>query len=46
MMPTKEEPKKESIDDQPAAAELEIKTEELKPEDTEKVAGGANRQRF
>ncbi len=39
-MPTKEEPKNESISDQAAAAELEIKTDELKPEDTDKIAGG------
>jgi hypothetical protein len=36
-MPTDQDlPKK----DQPAAAELETKSEELKPEDAEKVAGG------
>ena len=33
--------KDESIKDQPAAAELENKTEELKPEEAEKIAGGA-----
>ncbi len=35
-MPSNEEPKK----DQPASAELEHKSEELKPEDAEKIAGG------
>ena len=39
-MPSNEEPKKESITDQPASAELETKSEELKPEDAEKVVGG------
>jgi hypothetical protein len=39
-MPSDEEPKTESIKDQPASAELEIKSEELKPEDAETVAGG------
>jgi len=34
-MPDNEEPK-----DQPAPAELEHKSEELKPEDAEKIAGG------
>lgn len=36
MSTEKDQPKK----DQPATAELETKTEELKPEDAEKVAGG------
>jgi len=36
-MPTDQDlPKK----DQPAAAELETKSDEIKPEDTEKIAGG------
>jgi hypothetical protein len=35
-MPDQNEPQK----DQAAAAELETKSEELKPEDVEKVAGG------
>jgi hypothetical protein len=39
-MPTNEVPKKESTKDQPAAAELETKSEELKPEDAAEVAGG------
>jgi hypothetical protein len=38
-MPTDQDlPKK----DQPASAELETKSEELKPEDAEKVAGGGS----
>lgn len=44
-MPSNEEPKEESIQDQPASAELETKSEELKPEDAEKVAGGGNLNR-
>ncbi len=40
-MPNEELIKDESSKDQPAAAELEIKTDELKPEDTDKIAGGA-----
>ena len=41
-MPAKQEllKKDESINDQPAEAELENKTEELKPEEAEKIAGG------
>jgi hypothetical protein len=40
-MPTNEEPKQtDSIKDQPAVAELEAISEELKPEDAERVAGG------
>jgi hypothetical protein len=39
-MPTNEVPEKESTKDQPAAAELETKSEELKPEDAAKVSGG------
>jgi len=41
-MPTNEAlPKKdESVKDQAASAELEHKSEELKPEETEKIAGG------
>jgi hypothetical protein len=39
-MPTKEEPKHEPTKDQPATAEFEIKSDELKPEDTDKIAGG------
>ncbi len=35
-MPDQDEPKK----DQAAAAELETKSDELKPEDAEKIAGG------
>jgi hypothetical protein len=39
LMPTDQDlPKK----DQPASAELETKSEELKPEDAEKVAGGGH----
>ncbi|MGA7409477.1 MAG: hypothetical protein WBW33_03265 [Bryobacteraceae bacterium] len=39
-MPTNEEPKKEAIKDEPAAAELEHTNEELKHEDAVKIAGG------
>ncbi len=39
-MPTNEEPKEESLKDQPAAAELEHTNEELTREDAEKIAGG------
>jgi hypothetical protein len=39
-VPTNEVPKKESTKDQPAAAELETKSEELKPEDAAEVSGG------
>ena len=40
-MPANEQPKQdEPIKDQPAAAEMEKHTEEIKPEDAEKVAGG------
>ena len=39
-MPTKEEPKKEAIKDQPVTEELEHTNEELKHEDAEKIAGG------
>lgn len=38
-MPTNEDAKKDKKD-QPAAAELEHKSEELKQEDAEKVTGG------
>ena len=43
-MPSKEEllKKHESFKDQPAAAELENKMEELKPEEAERIAGGFN----
>jgi hypothetical protein len=41
---TRTQPKKdESIEDQPAEAELEQKTKELGPEDVEKIAGGARK---
>ncbi len=41
-MPAKEELPKtnESIKDQAATAELENKTEEIKPDEAEKIAGG------
>jgi hypothetical protein len=40
-MPTSEEPKQEElIKDQPASPDLEITTEELELEDTDKVSGG------
>jgi hypothetical protein len=40
-MPANEDLTKDELSkDQPAAAELEIKTDELKPEDTDKIAGG------
>jgi hypothetical protein len=40
-MPTSEEPKQEeSITDQPAVPDLEITTEELEQEDTDKIAAG------
>ena len=40
-MPAHEEPKQEeSIQDQPAVPDLEITTEELELEDTDKVSGG------
>ena len=43
-MPVREDLLKndESIKDQPAAAELENKMEELKPEEAERIAGGFN----
>ena len=34
--------KDEPIKDQPASAELENQTEELKPEEAERIAGGFN----
>ena len=40
-MPVNQEPKQdESIKDQPAVPDLEITTEELELEDTDKVSGG------
>ena len=45
-MPTNEEPKhEESIKDQPAAAELEKKTEEIQSEDADTISGGFGQNR-
>ncbi len=43
-MPTQEEPKQDqSIKDQPAAAELETKAEEIPADDAEVISGGFGR---
>jgi len=41
-MPTDQDKKEELIKDQPAAAELEHKSDEIKPEDAENITGGGH----
>ena len=41
-MPANEEPKQDSIKDQPALPDLEIEAGELEQEDADQVAGGHN----